>query len=252
MADDRAQARREAAVLLGVDIERLSPADGLRVDMISALRLVIDSEQASILSGGSADLGKLNVAVQSLIALLPSQKLPETSPVDGGSNDPRTIMWETYKTMRDRGALHGEGLDGLKLTVEKLQAELAAKDTRIAELEVSLAGSVPLPPNAVKLRNDNPSPRTPSSTSSPAPAEQPPRPLRIGEAWSRDRGFYPIPPRPSAAPASAAPPEPAAPQPAAAAPAYDYSARSEWKDFINEDGSIRTAPLGGGKYWGPV
>jgi hypothetical protein len=75
--DDRSQARREAATLLGVDIDRLSPADGLRVDMVSALRLVIDAEQASVLSGSSADLGKLNVAVQSLIALLPGRELPE-------------------------------------------------------------------------------------------------------------------------------------------------------------------------------
>jgi hypothetical protein len=47
--DDRTQARGEAATLLGVDIDHLSAADGLRVDMVSALRLVIDSEQASIL-----------------------------------------------------------------------------------------------------------------------------------------------------------------------------------------------------------
>ena len=50
-SDDRSQARREAAALLGVDIDHLSPADGLRVDMVSALRLVIDAEQASVLSG---------------------------------------------------------------------------------------------------------------------------------------------------------------------------------------------------------
>jgi hypothetical protein len=39
-SDDRTQARREAATLLGVDIDHLSAADGLRVDMVSALRLV--------------------------------------------------------------------------------------------------------------------------------------------------------------------------------------------------------------------
>jgi len=100
MADDRAQARREAATLLGVDIEHLSAADGLRVDMISALRLVIDSEQATVLAGGSADLGKLNVAVQSLIALLPGRELPEPA---SSRPDPRQIMLETYKRMRERG-----------------------------------------------------------------------------------------------------------------------------------------------------
>jgi hypothetical protein len=203
--DDRSRARAEAATLLGVDIERLSPADGLRVDMISALRLVIDSEQASILAGSQADLGKLNVAVQSLIALLPSQKLPEVAPVEGGRDDPREIMLQTYLEMRRRGALAGEGLDGLKLTVEKLKAEVASKDARITELEAVLAGSVPLPPNAVKLRNDNP---VRSSVAAPA-----------------------------------APPTPA-PPPAAAAPAYDYNREDGWKSFVNVDGSIRSTPRG--------
>jgi hypothetical protein len=115
MANDRSQARREAAILLGVDVEHLSAADGLRVDMISALRLVIDSEQASVLSGGQADLGKLNVAVQSLIALLPNRELPEPA---SSRPDPRGIMLETYKRMRQRGAAVGQGYDGLKLRVE--------------------------------------------------------------------------------------------------------------------------------------
>jgi hypothetical protein len=102
MANDRSQARQEAATLLGVDIDHLSPADGLRVDMVSALRLVIDHEQASVLSGGSADLGKLNVAVQSLIALLPGRELPEP---ESSREDPRQVMWEIYKQMRERGEL---------------------------------------------------------------------------------------------------------------------------------------------------
>jgi hypothetical protein len=37
-SDDRSQARSEAAALLGVDIDHLSAADTLRVDMVSALR----------------------------------------------------------------------------------------------------------------------------------------------------------------------------------------------------------------------
>jgi hypothetical protein len=123
MADDRAQARREAAILLGVDIEHLSAADGLRVDMVSSLRLVIDAEQAAILTGNSADLAKLNIAVQSLIALLPGKELPEPM---SSRPDPRQIMLETYKRMRERGAQFGLGYDGLKLENERLRAEIAA------------------------------------------------------------------------------------------------------------------------------
>jgi hypothetical protein len=51
-------------------------------------------------------------------------------------------MWRTYLEARRRGALAGQGYDGLKLTVERLQAELASKDARIAELEALLAGSL--------------------------------------------------------------------------------------------------------------
>jgi hypothetical protein len=150
-SDDRAQARREAAALLAVDIEHLSPADNLRVDMVSALRLVIDSEQASILSGGSADLQKLNVAVASLIALLPGSKLDEPA---SSRPDPRKAMLETYLGMRRRGALAGEGLDGAKLRIERLQAELAAKDAELAALRAGVPApstATPLPDNVVPL-----------------------------------------------------------------------------------------------------
>jgi hypothetical protein len=135
LRDDRSEARSEAAALLGIDINHLSPADGLRVDMVSALRLVIDHEQATILSGGAADLGKLNVAVQSLIALLPGRELP--APAEQHHQDPRQVMWEIYKTMRERGeiglkALPPEGdfqhrIDELEAENERLKARLAGK-----------------------------------------------------------------------------------------------------------------------------
>jgi hypothetical protein len=205
MADDRAAARREAATLLGVDVEHLSPADNLRVDMVSSLRLVIDHEQANVLSGNSADLGKLNVAVQSLIALLPGHELPEPKPADGGPNDPRTIMWENYLAARRRGEIADptSTFEGRMAEIERLKAELASKDARIAELEAALAGSVPLPPNAVKLRNDNPG-------------------------------------RPAA---PAAPPTPTPPA-SAAASGYDYNREDGWKSYVEPTGEIRSTPRG--------
>jgi hypothetical protein len=48
-------------------------------------------------------------------------------------------------------------------------------------------------------------------------------------------------------------PRVAAPAPAApAAPGYDYDANSDWKSYVNSDGSIRSTPRGGGHDWGPV
>jgi hypothetical protein len=165
---DLLRARRESAALLGFDdVESLSPADTLRCDLISTLRLAIDGEQATVLDGGAADLAKLITATENLIRLLPGRELPKPAPRADDPNDPRRHMWAVYSEMRHRGALAGEGLDGAKLRIERLTAELANKDARIAELEATLAGSVPLPPNAVKLRNDNPSP--PPAPSKPAP-----------------------------------------------------------------------------------
>jgi hypothetical protein len=139
-SDDRAQARREAATLLGVDIEHLSPADNLRVDMVSALRLVIDSEQATVLDGNSADLGKLNVAVQSLIALLPGQALPEPA---SNREDPRAYMWRTYLEMRRRGEL------GDKQREPTLRSRLTALEAENESLRAASSTAItPTPPTS--------------------------------------------------------------------------------------------------------
>jgi hypothetical protein len=277
--DDRAAARREAATLLGVDVERLSPADSLRVDMVSSLRLVIDHEQGNVLNGNSADLGKLNVAVASLIALLPGRELPEPKPADGGPNDPRTIMFETYMAMRRRGEIADptSTYEGRMREIERLKArvaELEAGASEVGGTNVPSRGTnvpsrgtnVPDGSNVVNLRADAKVITPPTSDIVPpselgktfvgpqrgpddqpakstqvidGKAEQPPRPLRIGEQWDPVRGFRPIPPQPNAAPASAAP----SPPPAAAS-GYDYNANQDWKSYVEPDGSIRTTPRG--------
>jgi hypothetical protein len=185
------KARSEVAGMLRLDLNALSGEDAIRLDVGTSLRVLMDNQSGRLLRGESLDARELLAASEALSRILP----PLREPPAADRVDPRTYMWETYKAMRDRGALHGEGLDGLKLTVEKLRAELAAKDTRIGELETTLAGSVPLPPNAVKLslRNDNASrdvknftDSVKNLTSATAPAAPP----------------QPAPPPPAAAPAA--------------------------------------------------
>jgi hypothetical protein len=99
--------------------------------MISALRLVIDHEQATVLDGGSADLGKLNVAVASLIALLPNRELPQPA-VEHARDDPRKLLFDQYMAMRARGGISDEGkwvdeIEALKAEVAELKARLAGK-----------------------------------------------------------------------------------------------------------------------------
>jgi hypothetical protein len=163
-SDDRSQARREACELLGVDLDRLSVADALRVDMISALRLVIDHEQATVLDGGSADLGKLNVAVASLIALLPNRELPkpavERDPND--PSDPREQLWQAYMTARRNGGISDQGA-----LVDEI-AVLKAENERLRAAAVPAAPSPPvaLPPNVAVL--PRPAPKNAPAATAPA------------------------------------------------------------------------------------
>jgi hypothetical protein len=112
--------------------------------------------------------------VQSLIALLPGKSLPEPSPVEGGPNDPRTIMWENYKQMRDRGALVGEGYDGKVRRIAELEAEIAELKAQLAE---RAAASVPPPAgdNVVPLRQSCAS----TGASPPPPKPTPPAPTGL-------------------------------------------------------------------------
>ena len=185
MTDDRSQARREAATLLGVDVDHLSPADALRCDMIAALRLVIDAEQAAVLSGGQADLGKLNTAVTSLIALLPGRELPAPPPVD--EPDPRTHMWETYLGMRRRGELADptSTYEGRGRRIEELEAEIAALKAAGAPAPDVSAPDVPTLVETVAAPaggNVGPlsRPPSPSAAAAPAPAAPPSKPFVNG------------------------------------------------------------------------
>jgi hypothetical protein len=139
--DDRFEARREAAVLLGVDINNLSAADSLRIDMVSALRLVIDHEQASVLSGGRADLGKLNVAVQSLIALLPGRELAAP---EANRPDPRQEMFRIYMEMRTRGEIDLKPLSADEEKINRLESENA-------QLRAALGGSSAITPREADI-----------------------------------------------------------------------------------------------------
>ena len=62
MTDDFERARLEAAELLGLDPDKLTPGDRLRCGLISALRAAVDDELAKVTSSRSADLGKLIIA----------------------------------------------------------------------------------------------------------------------------------------------------------------------------------------------
>ena len=259
-SDDRSQARCEAAALLGVDIDRLSPADGLRVDMVSALRLVIDHEQSCVLSGGSADLGKLNVAVQSLIALLPGRELPAP---ESQREDPRVKMFEIYMKRRRNGEIN------LRVPGEGLQAKITQLESENAQLRAALGGSIEIlgvdegtirgdrnsenSETGGKKQNNNKGNQSEGSENSdaitPREADVTP-PGEIGEFY---RGVVrgPDDPKPPVTiEAHAVRPNPPA---APAAPKYDYDKEQGWRDHVLSDGTITPTPMSSSRrWWGPV
>jgi hypothetical protein len=202
--------------------------------LVATLRLSIDSAQADALEGRAADLGRLIVATESLVKLLPSEP---PQPASRGA-DPRQIMWETYSGMRARAAAVFEGYDGKVAQVAALQGEV---EQLKAEIERLKAGApAPDEPSAECALRSAP----PPAPAAPAPGDNV---VKLRHATS-DRAER------------SAPPEPAPPPPAAAsAPVagelvmvVDASPQEPWRDYVEPDGSIRSTPFGGGKYWGPV
>jgi hypothetical protein len=172
--DDLQRARREAAELLGLDVERpLCPADALRIDLVCALRRVVDAASETVLEGGTVDLSRLVNAVETLIGLLPKRELPQSA----NQPDPREAMWRVYKSMRDRGEAFER-----EQVVPKLTAEIAALRAELAALRGGDAAPVPASPvaraaNVVALP-------TPPANSAPAPAAEPqPRAKPAWETW---------------------------------------------------------------------
>jgi hypothetical protein len=131
--DDLQRSRHEAALLLRLDPQNLSPSDALRCDLVATLRLSIDAAQSDALEGRAADLGRLIVATESLVKLLPSEPPQPAS----RSADPRQIMFDTYMAMRRRGEIADpmSTHEGRIAEVERLKAALAAKDAEIAALK---------------------------------------------------------------------------------------------------------------------
>jgi hypothetical protein len=127
------KARFEIIALFGWNADSLSPDQTLRVDCAVALRLALDDLQGRIVRGESADVARMLSASSALAGLLPPSALA-TPPAEHEHGDPRQVMWEIYKQMRERGeiglkALPSEGdsqhrIDELEAENERLKAAL--------------------------------------------------------------------------------------------------------------------------------
>jgi hypothetical protein len=220
-----AKARFEIIALFGWNAGSLSPDQTLRIDCAVALRLALDDLQGRVVRGESVDVARMLTASEALARLLPPAVL--AAPPAEQHGDPRQVMWEIYKTMRERGEI---GLKALappegdsQHRIDELEAEIAALKARLAggSTAIDLAEADITPPGEIG-----------------------------GECYAGMRPGPDDPPRRSPPVIEGrAVPKPAA---ASAAPQYNYNRVQGWKDYVEADGTIRSTPRGRGHYWGPV
>jgi hypothetical protein len=206
------EARRESCRLLNLNADDLTAHEAIRADLLTVLRLWLDSSQSTLIAGGSADPTKI-LAVADVLGRLVPEPEHKTRRVD-----PREHMWRIYKEMRDNGEIPPEGT--LQAKINEQAAEIERLKSALAEALAVPTLASPLPDNVV------PMPRATAGKQNPAAATP-----------------QPSPPPPAAA---------SAPVLGDLVMVCDPSPEEPWKSFVEPDGSIRATPFDGGKYWGPV
>jgi hypothetical protein len=122
-----AKARSEILALFGWDGDSLSADQVLRIDCAVSLRLCLDHLQGCIIRGESIDVARMLTASEALARLLPPAVL--STPPAEEHGDPRQVMWQIYREMRERGQVPPEGwhqhrINGLEAEVATLRAQL--------------------------------------------------------------------------------------------------------------------------------
>jgi hypothetical protein len=95
-----AKARAEIIDLFGWDADSLAPAQVLRLDLATALRLALDDLHACLINGERVDMNRMLVASEALSRLLPPAVL--AAPPAERREDPRAALLALVLQMRDR------------------------------------------------------------------------------------------------------------------------------------------------------
>jgi hypothetical protein len=115
-----AKARADVAGMLRYDLDNLSAEQATRLDIATALRVLLDNQTGKLLRGESLDARELLMASDALAKILPS--LAEPPPTS--REDPRETMWQIYRQMRERGELPLQ--PDYQRRIAELEAEIIA------------------------------------------------------------------------------------------------------------------------------
>jgi hypothetical protein len=167
------KARADVAAMLGYDVDALTPEQATRLDVATALRVLLDNQSARLVRGESLDARELLMASEALSRLLPPLREP---PPPSNREDPRAYMWRTYLESRRRGELADptSTFEGRGRRIAELEAKIAALEVQLAEapFEPTLVATVP-PDNVVPLSRPSlpPPPPPPPAAAAPAPRD---------------------------------------------------------------------------------
>jgi hypothetical protein len=156
--------RTDIATMLGCDLDALTPEQATRLDIATALRVLLDNQSGRLLRGESLDARELLMASDALAKILPPLAEP---PPAARREDPREYMWRTYVDARRRSQIPEEGLTAAKITA--LESEVAQLKAQLAGLPdvPTLVETVPVPAPAPAGENVVPLPR-PNPPAAPA------------------------------------------------------------------------------------
>jgi hypothetical protein len=88
--------RTETAAMFGFDVSNLTLTQGLQLDLVSLLRLEVDSMHGAVLAGETVDLKRLEMAHDMLQKLLPDKALVAPAPApDVGEHGAAVFQVET-------------------------------------------------------------------------------------------------------------------------------------------------------------
>jgi hypothetical protein len=116
--------RTDVATMLGYDLDALLPEQALRLDVATSLRVLLDSQSGRLVRGESLDARELLMASEALSRLLPPLREPASAV---NEPDPRQVMWQIYKQMRERGEIDLKSDEGwYQARIATLEAEIIA------------------------------------------------------------------------------------------------------------------------------
>jgi hypothetical protein len=113
------KARSDVCGMLGYDLDNLSAEQSVRVDVATALRVLLDNQSSRLVKGETLDARELLMASDALSRLLPPLREPPSEPRE----DPRAVMFRIYMEMRSRGEVPPEG--HFQHRINELEAENA-------------------------------------------------------------------------------------------------------------------------------